>query len=301
MRRAPGIVIRGARLRAALLASVALLSWQGGARADVTLYEASVPLKGTTAEDRIAGLAEALRAVAVRASGQREAADNPVITSADPNKYVQRYSTTAQRMLKVGFDGRSTEQLLQQAGLPLWPAERPLTTIDAPGVDQGAVEAAAQWRGLPVAWASGREIPSGPARAALIGMPSGGGYSWTFTHDGRSVQGQGSAQDGINLAADTLAGRYAPASTRSTSRLSVRVGGMDDLAAYAGLLGYLRSLSLVREVEVESLQGSVVTLVLLVRGDRELLARIAALDGRLQPVAPAAEGAASSADFTFQP
>jgi hypothetical protein len=45
----------------------------------------------------------------------------------------------------------------------------------------------------------------------------------------------------------------------------------------------------------------VVTLGLLVRGDRELLARIAALDGRLQPVAPAAEGAASSADFTFQP
>jgi hypothetical protein len=71
MRRAPGIFIRGARLRAALLASFALLSWQGGARADVTLYEASVPLKGTTAEDRIAGLAEALRAVAVRASGRR--------------------------------------------------------------------------------------------------------------------------------------------------------------------------------------------------------------------------------------
>ena len=301
MRRAPGIFIRGARLRPALLASVALLSWQDGARADVTLYEASVPLKGTTAEDRAAGLAEALRAVAVRASGRREAADNAVIATADPNKYVQRYSTTAQRMLKVGFDGRATEQLLQQAGLPLWPAERPLTTIDAPGVDQGAVEAAAQWRGLPVAWASDGEVPSGPARAALTGVPSGGGYLWTFTHDGRSVEGQGSAQDGINLAADTLAGRYAPASTRSTSTLSVRVDGMVDVAAYAGLLGYLRSLSLVRDVEVESLQGSVVTLGLLVRGDRELLARIAALDGRLQPVAPAAEGAASSADFTFQP
>jgi len=81
----------------------------------------------------------------------------------------------------------------------------------------------------------------------------------------------------------------------------VDVDGMDDLAAYAGLLGYLRSLSLVRDVEVESLQGSVVTLVLLVRGDRELLGRIAAFDGRLQPAAPAAEGAVPSADFTFQP
>jgi hypothetical protein len=76
---------------------------------------------------------------------------------------------------------------------------------------------------------------------------------------------------------------------------------MDDLAAYAGLLSYLRSLSLVRDVEVESLQGSIVTLGLLVRGDRELLGRIAAFDGRLQPAAPAAEGAVRSADFTFQP
>ena len=292
---------RGEPTLAAALAIAMALLWPCAARPDVPLYEASVPLKGTTAEDRAAGLAEALRAVAVRASGRREAADNPVIATADPNKYVQRYSTTAQRMLKVGFDGRATEQLLQQAGLQLWPAERPLTTIDAPGVDQGAVEAAAQWRGLPVAWASVGEVPSGPARAALTGVPSGGGYAWTFTHDGRSVQGQGSAQDGINLAADTLAGRYAPASTRSTSKLSVRVDGMDDVAAYAGLLGYLRSLSLVRDVEVESLQGSVVTLGLLVRGDRELLGRIAAFDGRLQPAAPGAEGAARSADFTFQP
>jgi hypothetical protein len=193
--------------------------------------------------------------VAVRASGRREAADHQVIAAADPNKYVQRYSTTAPRMLKVGFDGRATEQLLQQAGLPLWPAERPLTTIDAQGVDQGSVEAAAQWRGLPVAWASVGEVPSGPARATLTGVPSGGSYAWTFSHDGRSVQGQGGAQDGVNLAADTLAGRYAPATTRSTSKLSVRVDGMDDVAAYAALLGYLRSLSLVRDVEVESLQG----------------------------------------------
>jgi hypothetical protein len=42
---------------------------------------------------------------------------------------VQQYATTTDRMLKVGFDGRAIERLLQQAGLPLWPAERPATTI----------------------------------------------------------------------------------------------------------------------------------------------------------------------------
>jgi transposase len=48
---------------------------------------------------------------------------------------------------------------------------------------------------------------------------------------------------------------------------------MDDLADYAGLLEYLRSLSLVRDVEVESLDGAVVRLRMVVRGDRELLGR----------------------------
>jgi hypothetical protein len=76
---------------------------------------------------------------------------------------------------------------------------------------------------------------------------------------------------------------------------------MDDLADYSGLLEYLGSLSLVRDVQVESLQGDVVRLSMVVRGDRELLARIAALDGRLQAVAPAGEGGPPTVDFVYQP
>ena len=69
--------------------------------------------------------------------------------------------------------GRSSN-CCSRPGLPLWPAERPLTRSMRRCVDQAAVEAAAQWRGLPMAWASGREVPSGPARAVLTGVPSGG-------------------------------------------------------------------------------------------------------------------------------
>ncbi len=272
------------------------------ARAAIPLYEVIVPLKGTTPEDRAAGMAEALRAVAVKASGKREAAGSAAIGGANPSKYVQRYSTTADKMLKVGFDGRAIEQLLQQAGLPLWPAERPVTVIDAPVADRAAVEAVAQWRGLPVDWAAGAGPPPASARVAvLVGVPSGDGFTWSFTHDGRKTEARGSAADGIHLAADTLAARYAPASTRSSSNLTLRVDGMDDLAAYSGLLAYLRGLSLVRGVEVESLDGTVITLRIVVRGDRELLGRVAALDGRLQPGSRGAEAGPAAVDFVYAP
>lgn len=270
------------------------------ARAAVALYEVTVPLNGVTAEDRTAGMADALRAVAVQASGRRDAAGNPTISGANPEKYVQRYSTTADRMLKVGFDGRAIEQLLQEAGLPLWPAERPLVLIDAPVVDLAAVESVAKRRGVTVDWAAGTPPPPAPGRAVLSGMPSGGEFEWTFAYDGRAARMRGSPEDAVHFAADTLAARYAPASTRSTSELTLRVDGMGGLADYSGLLEYLRGLSLVRGVEVDSLDGGVITLRVAVRGDRELLGRIVAIDGRLRPVAASAEEAAV-VDFVYSP
>jgi len=295
-------VSHGVPTRSAALAFIAALLWSACALPQVRLYEVSVPLQGTTEADRATAMAVALKAVAVRASGRREAADHPAISGASPAKYLQRYSTTADRKLKVGFDGRSIEQLLQQAGLPLWPAERPLTVVSAPVTDPAVVEAAAEWRGLPIVWSTGEATAaSSGARAMLTGVPSGADFAWTFTHDGRTAQARGSAQAGIDLAADTLAARYAPASTRSSSSLSLRIGGMDDLADYAGLLEYLRSLSLVRDVEVESLDRAVVRLRMVVRGDRELLGRIAALDGRLQPGAAAEAGAEPEVDFVYRP
>ena len=291
----------GAPALATALACIAACVAAVGAHAAVPLYEVTVPLKGATAEDREAGMADALRAVSVKASGSRDAAASTVISGARPDKYVQRYSTTADRMLKVGFDGDAVERLLQQAGLPLWPAERPRVLIDAPVTDRAAAELAAQRRGLEIEWAAGSMLQSAPGLAALVGVPDGGEFAWTFAHDGRTAAARGSAEDAVHFAADTLATRYAPASTRSLSNLTLRVGGMDDVADYAGLLAYLRGLSLVRGVEVDSLDGAVLTLRLAVRGDRELLGRIVALDGRLQPPSTVAGPAVPAVDFLYAP
>lgn len=294
-------VRQGVQALATALACLVACGIPVHALAAVPLYEVSVPLQGVTAEDRAAGMAEALRVVAVQLSGRRDAAGNATIDGANPEKLVQRYSTTTDRMLKVGFDGPAIEQLLQEAGLPLWPVERPLVLIDAPVADLAAVESVAKWRGLTVDWAVGTPPSPAPGRAVLTGVPSGGEFAWTFAHEGRSTAMRGSAEEAIHFAADTLAARYAPASTRSTSDLTLRVDGMDDLADYSGLLAYLDGLSLVRGVEVDALDGTVITLSLTVRGDRELLGRVAALDGRLRPVASGGDSAAPVVDFVYSP
>jgi len=322
-----------ANLRAALRTVRVALPWLGLlpaiAGAEVTLYQGAVPLKGTTQADRTAGFGDALRVAAVRASGRREAASNPVIASAaaDPARYVQQYSTTADRMLRVSFDAASVEQLLQQAGLPVWPSERPVTLVVlfVPSVAGGAravlaserpperdqVERAAQARGLPIAWpqqaidltaARARlAAPGAASSGVLLGLASGSQVDWSFAQLDSRVQDRGTAASGADLASDALAARYAPASTRSVNTVPVKVGGIADLQSYAELLEYLRTLSLVRSVTVDAASGTTIRLSLAMRGDLELLRRIAALDAHLQPAARTDATSGEAVDFHWQP
>jgi hypothetical protein len=251
MRRATSTARIGGPALVAALVCITSLLWPDRARSDTPFYEVTVPLGGPTEEDRARAFAEALQAVAVKASGRRGAATNRTVLAANPARYVQRYAKTADQMLKVGFAGTAVEELLQQAGLPLWPTERPVTAVTVTGADR--------------------------------------------------TEARGSVQDGVDLAADTLAAYYAPPSTRSTSSLSISVGGMRDLTAYAALVRYLRSLSMVRDLSVEALTGDVVRLRLTIQGDRQSLVRIAALDGRLQAAARSTDPADAGVDFLFQP
>jgi hypothetical protein len=296
------------------------------AHADVALYQAAVSMKGTTEADRTAAFGDALRVAAVRASGRSAAATAPriVAAAADPMGFVQQYSTSADRTLKVGFDARAMEQLLQQAGLPLWPAERPVTTVYlfASGAaraltaaeaspDRLLLEQAAQVRGLPLAWpADAADLGAARARLAagasstLIGVAAAAGYQWSFAQGGQAANAQGDASAGANLAADSLAARYAPASTRTLNTVTVRIEGVSGVTAYAALTRYLDDLSLVRSTAVTELAGNTVQLQLAVRGDLELLRRIFALDGHLAPTAAAgaaSTGTSPAPDFTWQP
>jgi hypothetical protein len=214
------------------------------------------------------------------------------------------------------------EQLLQQAGLPLWPAERPATLVllFVPSVAGGGravmaterpperleLELAARARGVPLAWpvesvdASGARARLSGRGPVLAGFSTGSGYDWSFAHAGQSAPARGGPAAGADLAADALAARYAPASTRSLGTVVVRIGGLQDVRAYAALTTYLEGLSLVRDVAVRELAGDTVLVELAVRGDLELLRRIFALDSRLAPAPRAEPPAADAPDFLWQ-
>lgn len=292
------------------------LPWAAGVAADV--YQATVPLTGATEADRATAFAEALKVAAVRASGRPEAASAPRVVAAatDARSYLQQYSTTTDRMLRVGFDARALEQLLQQAGLPVWPAERPETTVllILPGAaravtalerapERTELERAADARGVSLAWPSG-VVDAAEARAqiaaggtTLLAVPAQGGWEWTFAHAGEVANARGGVAAGAALVADRLAARYATAATRSVNEVSIRVDGVQGVRDYAALTQYLEGLSLVRSVDVRELSGDGVRLQLAVRGDLDLLRSIFALHGRLQPAA-AARG---TPEFHWQP
>jgi hypothetical protein len=308
------------------------------ARADDTssLYRAVVPLKSTADADKTAAFGEALRIVAVRVSGARDAGSRGDIAAAaaKPERYVQQYAARSNRTVSVGIDPAGIEQLVLEAGLPVWPAERPATLVllYSPAIaggqrallsgessaDRDLLEKTADQRGVRVTWprtsiAVGlaseperlRAAESGNDAASagvLVGIAGAAGFDWRYvgpTPTGESATRRGDAAEGAHLVADTLAGRYAPASTRDVRRESVTVGGIADLGAYSSVISYLESLSLVRQVDVEQASGATVRLGVTMRGDRALLGRIVALGNRLRVAAAQAEP--GGADFIYVP
>lgn len=133
------------------------------------LYEASVPAGGTGDAARKAAFAAALKAVAVRTSGRRDAGErlSPAAV-ADAGRLVQRFGDNPDGTLQVGFDRGSIDRLLAQSDLPVWGSERPLTLVwlaieDANGQqsflgsqtvmpESRVLQQVADLRGLPIVW-----------------------------------------------------------------------------------------------------------------------------------------------------
>jgi hypothetical protein len=133
------------------------------------LYEASVPAAGTSDAARKASFAAALRVVAVRASGRRDAGDRlGSATLADAGRYVQRFGDNPDGTLLIGFDRASVDRVLAQSDLPVWGSERPVTLVwlsiedasgqqnwvglDAALPEARALQQVAELRGLPIVW-----------------------------------------------------------------------------------------------------------------------------------------------------
>jgi uncharacterized protein len=295
------------------------------------LYETSQPVETS----RDAAFVEALKTVLVRVSGQRDAATRVGPALGNPRKYTQRFSFASDGSLQVGFDSGSVDQLLAEAGLPIWGRERPATLVllyieepggarllglDAPAAERDAVIKAARQRGLPLVWPS-TGAPGGVgavdtadallqtaarygANAVLVGRArrdSSNAFaaSWQLVSQDGEAEAAGTLDDGVHLAADTFARVFA-ASGSSLGTVVVEVAGIGDLNAYATTLNYLEGMTLVRGVALEEVAADTMRFRLAVRGDAATLRRAIALDSRLTPLAPTAQPDAASDRLLFR-
>jgi hypothetical protein len=283
------------------------------------LYEVTLPIQGS----REAAFVEAMKLVAVRVSGRRDAPTQLASAANDARKYVQRFSFTADNQLQVAFDTNSIDRLLGESGLPIWGRERPATLVllnapigagapmwlDAtyPAGERDLLVQAGKQRGVPLVWPTldpqdrsaleaGASAPSGlmgmaaryNANAVLVGQgrrDAAGNLTvhWTLTSDEGAAEQTGTLEDGAHLVADTF-GRIYGASAGSLGTVSVEVSGIRGLDDYASTMNYLEGMTLVRSVAVEQVSGETMRFQLAVRGDATTLRRALALDNRLIPV-----------------
>jgi uncharacterized protein len=294
------------------------------------LYETAQPVEGS----REAAFVDALKTVVVRVSGQRDAVARLGAQLNNPRKYVQRFSFTAAGVLEVGFDSASVDQLLIDAGLPVWGRERPATLVmlmveDRDGTvravspeqsspERDAISRVARQRGLPLKWPGSHERMAAPAdltaamqvaarygaNAVLLGNMRAGFARWTLLSSEGVSEVTGSLEDGVHLASDTFARVFA-ATGSSLGTVLVEVTGIGNLEAYAATLNYLENMTLVRGVQLEQVSGETLRFRLAVRGDAATLRRAIALDNRLVPVGTAdANPAVAGADplaFRYRP
>src|SRR5215510_5221278 len=81
------------------------------------LYDVSVPVENRSDKVRDTAFSDAMVAVAVRVSGQRDAGQKLTAALPQARKYVQRYGYPVAGTLEVGFDPNSIDQALSAAGL----------------------------------------------------------------------------------------------------------------------------------------------------------------------------------------
>ena len=145
------------------------------------LYEATVLVRDQGTSERARGIKAGFEEVLIKVSGNRWAKSNPVLAQAltEADRYLFEFSYTSNkrlvmdsngnrleaRELKLHFDNKSIDQLIRQAGLPVWGSNRPgillwiavetkngrkiLSAEDKhPAID--ALKISAQRRGLPL-------------------------------------------------------------------------------------------------------------------------------------------------------
>ncbi len=315
-----------ALLLAALLAAAAV-----PVRAAVVegLYEAVAAGEASDA-GRAAAATEALRQVVVRLTGRRAAATDPSLAAlyADARRFARTFRSAGGNQMAVAFDADALDAALLQAGQRLWSRERPLTlvvlvsaraataralaTASEPDVRR-AVTAAAQLRGLPLAWPTGLPPALEQARAedalagrleplrdlarqfgadaVLLGRVGAAGIAWSWSGPAGDGSASGGGEEGVQALADRFGVQFASAGPHG-GQVDAVVRNVRDLAGYAAASSALAGLPGVRSVVLEEASGEALRFRVAFDGDAETLRRVARDSGRLAPDDAAPPGGA---------
>ena len=319
------------RPAAVLLAALLCAGSPGAARGAAVegLYEGTGAGDATDA-GRAAAASAALRQVVVRLTGRRSAATDPALAAvyADARRFARTFRSAAGNQFVVAFDPEPLEAALLQAGQRLWSAERPLTLVllvsERPGAPRSlgggaepelrrSVIAAAQLRGLPLAWPSGLPASLEQARlddalggrleplrdlarqygadAVLLGRVTAAATAWSWSGPAGEGSATGAADEGVQALADRLGAQFASSGARA-GQIDAVVRGVRDLAGYALASGGLAALANVRSVFLEEASGESLRFRLAFDGEPDALRRAARDSGRFVPDDSAAPGGA---------
>jgi hypothetical protein len=258
---------------------------------------------------------DALRAVLVRLTGSRAAADDPALAGivSDARRYAALVRATSGGATQVLFDGNAVRNAVVAAGRNVWDLDRPLLLVQLPAAAlsedvRARLNATAQARGVPITIAEqtagvgldGDEALAAAHRlgasAALIGAPTdAGALRWRLAAANTSGNWTATADVAIDDAVDALVQAERDSDAVPVSDVACRISGVTDLAAYANVLNLVSSTPGVTGVAVEEVAGANLVLQLRMRGGSAGLAR--ALSGEQLVAGDGADGA----EYRYQP
>jgi uncharacterized protein DUF2066 len=320
-------------MRTLIVSLLALLSlgFAQDARAlrQVRVYEVNV----SSQTDPAVQAQAAMRQVLVRATGSRDAANDPALANilAQAKDYVllTRPATTGNATTVV-LDAAALERDITAAGRNVWASERPLLVIlltggPASGVFEtrrqveGALEAAGNRRGQPIRVArpetaslpvTGDIAPDAALAAAqrlggdavVVGygdaVPNGGPWRWVLTAPGISESWSGSLEEGVHGSADLFARSAQAFAVLPEVSILVEVEGVPSLREYARVAELLAAVAGVRGVQLAEAAGTHATFSVLTRGGGDALQGALAANGSFERIDPQSGG---SIAFRYRP
>jgi hypothetical protein len=299
------------------------LSVAGPAHAarQVRVYEANVSSQTEAATQAQA----ALRQVLVRATGSRDAANDPALAGilAQAQQYVIGTRPATGGAVTLFFDSAALERDITAAGRTLWGVERPLLLVVLTGGPAaGAFESRRQVEGLMDSAGNRRGQPINVVRPEIVGLPNvgdippdaalsaaqraradavlvgygdavpnGGPWRWVLTAPGVSETWTGTLEEGVHGAADVFARNAAQFAAMPDIPLLVEIEGVPTLGEYTVATQLLETAGSVRSVQLAEVLGTRATFSVVTRGGIDGLMSSLSSNPRLQVTDPAAGGA----------